>query len=68
MEIISNLTREFESDIAERLKAKGMIVVPHEELDIEAFQKSVRDSVRAKFDGIVWPAGLMDEVLNVGRE
>jgi len=68
MEIISNLTREFESEIAERLKAKGMIVVPHDELDIEAFQKSVRDSVRAKFDGIVWPAGLMDEVLNVGRE
>ncbi|MDE0770287.1 MAG: TRAP transporter substrate-binding protein [Opitutaceae bacterium] len=64
MDIISGLTREFEADIAERLKAKGMIIVPHDELDIEAFKSSVRESVKAQFEGKVWPVGLMDQVLS----
>jgi len=68
MDIISGLTRQFESEIAEKLKAKGMIIVPHDELDIEAFQNAVRASVKEKFDGKVWPAGLMDEVLAVGKD
>jgi tripartite ATP-independent transporter DctP family solute receptor len=64
MDIISGLTREFEADIAERLKAKGMIIVPHDELDIEAFKSSVRESVKAQFEGKIWPVGLMDQVLS----
>jgi TRAP-type C4-dicarboxylate transport system substrate-binding protein len=64
MDIITALTREFEADIVERLKAKGMIIVPHNELDIKAFKNSVRESVKTQFEGKVWPVGLMDQVLS----
>ncbi|MBC9889682.1 MAG: hypothetical protein F7B06_07495 [Opitutae bacterium] len=67
MELITTLTQEFEAEIAQRLQAKGMTIVPHHELAIEEFQKAVRDSVKTRFDGKVWPAGLMEEVLAVGR-
>ena len=41
--------------------------MPHHELAIEEFQKAVRDSVKTRFDGKVWPAGLMEESVG-GRE
>lgn len=68
MDLATSLTQEFESEIAERLKAKGMTIVPHHELAIEEFQNAVRASVKSRFDGKVWPAGLMEEVLAVGRK
>jgi len=68
MSLITRLTQEFEIDIAERLKSKGMIIVTHEELAIDEFQNAVRESINAQFDGKVWPVGLMEEVLAVGRE
>ena len=68
MDIISALTHQFEAEIAEKLKAKGMIIVPHSELAINEFKQSVRQSVKAKFDGKVWPAGLMEKVLAIQKD
>ncbi len=67
MDMITRLTQEFESEIAERLEEKGMVIVVHDQLDIEAFKRSVRESVKAKFDGTVWPEGLMYQVLAVSE-
>lgn len=68
MDIMSALTRQFENEIAEKLQAKGMIIVPYSELDIDAFKQSVRESIKSKFDGKVWRRGLMEEVLAAGKE
>ncbi|MBH54871.1 MAG: hypothetical protein CMI18_11060 [Opitutaceae bacterium] len=64
----SDLTRQFEAEIAEKLKAEGMTIIPYDEIAIEEFEKSVRDTIRNRFDGKVWPAGLMDAVLAVGDD
>ena len=45
-----------------------MTIVPHDELAIEEFQKAVRETVKSRFDGKVWPAGLMEEVLAAGKD
>ena len=67
MDTITRLTQEFEAEIVDRLKAEGMIVLPHDDLEVEALQNSVRTVIKERFDGKVWPAGLMDQVLAVGQ-
>jgi TRAP-type transport system periplasmic protein len=68
MEIISALTRQFETEIAEKLEAKGMIIVRNSELEIDDFKLSVRQTIKSRFEGKVWPIGLMEEVLAAGKD
>ena len=62
-DLITSLTGQFEEEIAEKLRAKGMTIITHDELAIETFQEGVREAVKSRFDGKVWPTGLMEAVL-----
>ncbi len=68
MKLITANTHQFEAEIVDRLKAKGMIIVPNRELATHEFEESVRLSIRNRFDGRVWRAGLMEEVLAAGSQ
>ncbi len=57
-------TLKFEESLIDDLKAKGMTIIPAEELDIDAFRTAVRSEVIKRFDGPIWPKGTADKVLS----
>lgn len=68
MDLLTEATIDFENEVKDKLRAEGMTIVLHEELDIEAFRQSVSAEVAAEFEGNVWPEGLLGRVKNVGLE
>lgn len=60
-------TIKFEASLVNDLKDKGMTVVESSEIDLEAFRASVREQVRARFDGPIWPEGTTEKVLNATK-
>lgn len=60
------LTIETADDLLKQLAERGMTVIGSEQgLDLDAFRTSVRQQVMEKFEGKIWPAGLVEQISKI---